>query len=554
MATDLSDSGVIGASRARHQWQQAATIAAAAAVFAIDCATERGVADGLLYVGVVWLAYWVGRPRWTWCTAAVCSILIVLGCFTSPAGGELWKTLVNRALSLFATGLTAFLCDQVQRLVAQLSQRTEAAEQTVTAVVEHQEEQRRRAHALASMMEDLRAEQAKLTAEVAARQRAERRFRDTIEASPAAIVMISASGNIVLANGAAERLFGYSHDELLDRPLEVLLPDRFREQHPALRRSFFEQPESRRMGVGRELYAVRRDGHEFPVEVGLSSVATDEGIFVLSAIIDLTERKQVEEQQRELNRILELHVKQRTAELEIANAALERSNTDLQRFASVASHDLQEPLRTVGSFCQLLGERYATQFDEEGKQWLGFVVDGAKRMQEMVQALLEFARVESHGKPPKPTNVSDSLQRALANLHGAIEQCGATVTHDDMPVAPADSAQLAHVFQNLIANAIKFRGAEPLRVHVAAGRDGDHWTFSIRDNGIGIESRHFSRLFTIFQRLHRRDQYPGTGIGLALCKRIVERHGGRIWVESEPGKGTTFSFTIPSVRSAEVFR
>lgn len=227
--------------------------------------------------------------------------------------------------------------------------------------------------------------------------------------------------------------------------------------------------------------------------------------------------------------------------------ALARSNEDLQRFASVASHDLQEPLRAVGSFCQLLGETYGTKFDDEGKLWLGFVVDGAKRMQEMVQALLEFSRIESGGKALEPTRVEDALARALTNLQGAIESSGAQVTHDELPVLPADGVQLAQVFQNLIGNAIKFRGDKPPHVHVAASRDGDGWTFSVRDNGIGIEPRHFSRLFAIFQRLHGRDQYPGTGIGLALCKRIVERHGGRVWLESEPGNGTTFFFTLRSI-------
>ncbi|WP_018332643.1 sensor histidine kinase [Actinomycetospora chiangmaiensis] len=239
-------------------------------------------------------------------------------------------------------------------------------------------------------------------------------------------------------------------------------------------------------------------------------------------------------------------IEQARAELDARGRELERSNSDLEQFAYVASHDLQEPLRKVTSFCQLLARRYGGQLDERADQYIEFAVDGAKRMQVLINDLLAFSRV---GRADGPVEVIDSgelLDRAARNLAGALEETGGEITHDDgLPRVQAEPALLATVFQNLLGNALKFHGEEPPRVHVAAGRDGDRWLLRFTDNGIGIEPEYGEQIFTIFQRLHGKSAYPGTGIGLAMCRKIVEHHGGAIWLEPTPGPGSTFVVALP---------
>ena len=270
---------------------------------------------------------------------------------------------------------------------------------------------------------------------------------------------------------------------------------------------------------------------------------------------------------------LESRVEERTRELEAMNAALEREieqrnvvenkvrdkarhlqsvlddlkkrNEELEQFAYVASHDLQEPLRMVASYTQLLAERYKGKLDEKAERYIGYAVDGATRMQRLIEALLAFSRITTHGAVFADVDSQQALAAALSNLEALIQRSGAEVTNDNLPEVRADSGQLTRVFQDLVGNALKFRSKTPPRIHVRAEPDGSSWRFSVRDNGIGIDPQYAERVFVIFQRLHSRTEYPGTGIGLALCKRIIERHGGRIWFDCREKQGTTFHFTLP---------
>jgi light-regulated signal transduction histidine kinase (bacteriophytochrome) len=318
------------------------------------------------------------------------------------------------------------------------------------------------------------------------------------------------------------------------------------------------------------LWWIFSGGTSTPEDLVDESVALITSFLLLIGVIYiaplfLTIKQAVAAQQRSKEE-LEVEVAERTAKLRDANTHLavelderrraeqllahyaedlKRSNAALEEFAYVASHDLQEPLRMVASFTQLLAKRYQGKLDRDADEFIGFAVDGATRMQQLIQALLAYSRVGTHGKPLAPTDCNVILGLARNNLLKAIEESRAEVTSGPLPTVPGDEVQLIQLFQNLIANALKFRGRAPPVIRISAQEDNGDWRFAFRDNGIGIAQAHQDRIFKIFQRLHRRPEYPGTGIGLAICKKIVERHGGRLWVESEEGRGATFFFTIP---------
>ena len=274
------------------------------------------------------------------------------------------------------------------------------------------------------------------------------------------------------------------------------------------------------------MVGVRKDGSEFPLELSLSTWRIGVRRLYSGIIRDITGRKQAEER-----------LKQTLMELE-------RSNKDLEQFAYAAYHDLQEPLRTVSNFSQLLEKHYKSKLDAKADKFIGFIVDGTARMQQMIDDLLTYSRVSTRAKPFQPTDCETVFDQALNNVKMAIEESGAVVIHDPLPTIMADASQIIQLFQNLLSNAIKFRKEKP-HIIVSAVQRENEWFFSMQDNGIGMAPEFMEYIFKMFQREHASAEYPGTGVGLAICKKIIERHGGRIWVESEQGKGSTFYFTIP---------
>jgi PAS domain S-box-containing protein len=364
-----------------------------------------------------------------------------------------------------------------------------------------------------------------------------------LEAVSEARLIVDWTGRIVFVNRPTEMWFGYRREELIGQKVEVLVPERHRSAHSCNRAGFISQPRARPMGAGLEVCARRKDETEFPVDINLWPLERRGGLFILAAIRDMTEHKRLQTQFANEHREL-LRARQ---ELEKTVAELKRSNAELEQFAYVASHDLQEPLRMVASYTQLLAKRYKGKLDTDADEFIGYAVDGANRMQRLINDLLAYSRVTTQGHGFELVDCAALLEEVLDDLRLAIDESRAVVTHDVQLTVMADRVQLGQVFQNLIGNAIKFRGQEPPWVHLSAERKDADWQFAIRDNGIGIDPQYADRIFVVFQRLHNREEYPGTGIGLAICKKIIERHGGRIWVKSQLGKGATFYFTLPAV-------
>ncbi len=363
--------------------------------------------------------------------------------------------------------------------------------------------------------------------DVTDRVAAEERFRVAVEACPSGMLIVDSKGFILLANGEATRQFGYSREELIGSSIEALVPKRFREDHTQLRETYKRSPHPRLMGSGRDLYGLRKNGTEFPIEVGLNPIAIRSGPMVMCVVSDITLRKQAQD------------AAARHA------AELERSNRELEEFAHLASHDLQEPLRMVGSYTELIAAKYKGKLDPQADKYIQYTVEGALRMKTMITDLLAYSRISSQPGVPKPTDLNKVMDDVVGELAGSIRECEASVTWKGLPIVEMDPRQAKQLLRNLVANALKFRrpGVKPV-IDVASRASGSVRTLSVADNGIGIDPSDSGRLFQMFQRLHDRASYPGNGIGLAIAKKIVENHGGRIWFESDPGKGTTFFFEL----------
>ncbi|TMH99346.1 MAG: PAS domain S-box protein [Betaproteobacteria bacterium] len=357
-------------------------------------------------------------------------------------------------------------------------------------------------------------------------------YRQTFELATAGIAHVDLSGRFMKVNRRLCEILGYGEQELIGRPVKEI-------SHPEDRNLTDSQRMRVRSGekpsVRFEKRYLRKSGAIVWVDLSVALACDASGVpqYEIALFDDITERKKAEAALRE------------------AHEELKRSNAELEQFAYVASHDLQEPLRMVSSYTQLLMRRYGDKLDGDAREFTAFIVDGATRMKQLIEDLLAYSRVGTRDKNFKPVDAGSSLGRALTNLRAAIQDSGATVTHDPLPTIPCDEVQVAQLFQNLIGNALKFRKPDAApAVHVGAADQGAEWEFMVRDNGIGIEPQYFERIFMVFQRLHDKGEYPGTGIGLAIVKKVVERHGGRIWVQSQPGAGTTFHFTMPKERKA----
>ncbi len=360
----------------------------------------------------------------------------------------------------------------------------------------------------------------------------EARFRQTFELAASGICHVI-QGRFVRVNRSLCEILGYSEEELLNKSVKDVSHPEDRDLTDA------ERARIRRGEIDSARFEkryLRADGRVIWCEVAIALVRDVFGApqYEVAIFDDITDRKRAEAALRE------------------AHEELKRSNAELEQFAYVASHDLQEPLRMVASYTQLLERRYEAKLDGDAREFMAYIVDGASRMKQLIEDLLAYSRVGTKGGAFTLVSAEAALRRALFNLRAAIEEAGAVVTYDPMPTLPADEVQLGQLLQNLIGNALKFRSNSVPRIHIGVKELGEEWQFEVRDNGIGIEPQYYSRIFMVFQRLHNKGEYPGTGIGLAICKKVVERHGGRIWVESRlaegPDRGSSFFFTLPKER------
>ncbi|HKY92690.1 MAG TPA: PAS domain S-box protein [Nevskiaceae bacterium] len=359
-----------------------------------------------------------------------------------------------------------------------------------------------------------------------ARKAASDQFRALLESAPDAMIIIDRTGHIRLVNAQVENLFSYRRAALIGKPIEVLLPERFRGQHVGHREGYFHTPKVRGMGMNLDLWGRRKDGSEFPIEISLSPLQSEEGQWAIAAVRDITERKAVE---RELGEYA---------------SNLSRSNQELEQFAYAASHDLRAPLRSIAGFAQLLQRRYSGRLDTNADEYIQFIVNSARQMQSLIDDLLAYSGVGRPLGEPEGADMEAVFAQVLLQLDSLLKERKAEVTHDPLPTVRIVDTQVNQLLQNLISNGIKFQPGPNPRVHVSATREGKYWHVAVRDQGIGIAPEHQDRVFKLFQRLHTSEEYEGTGIGLALCEKIVRLNGGRIWVESRLGEGSTFHFTL----------
>lgn len=376
-----------------------------------------------------------------------------------------------------------------------------------------------------------RTETERSQAELEALKKGEERFRLAVEAAPNAMIMVDRDGKIVLVNTQTDKMFGYDRAELIGQEIEILVPQRYRGTHPGHRRGFYADRQPRAMGAGRDLFGLRKDGTEIPVEIGLNPIDASEGL-ALASIIDITERRKIEEQAKD-------------------TARLEASKKELEAFCYSVAHDLRAPVRHIDGFIQLLKVGASGRLDERGQDLMDKISHAAKRLGGLIDELLAFSKTARTDLRKAPVSLKALAAEAIAEFKDEAADRDVRWKIAELPEAVCDAAMIKLVFANLIGNALKFsRGRSPAVVELGLGEGGSgELVVFVRDNGAGFDMRYSDKLFGVFQRLHRAEDFEGTGIGLANVRRIIDKHGGRTWAEGAVDKGATFYFTLPAPRT-----
>ena len=365
--------------------------------------------------------------------------------------------------------------------------------------------------------------------------KADKHFHVFIESAPDAIVITDAQGRIVLINRLTEQMFGYPRNELMGQPVELLMPERYRDVHVRHREGYARNPKTRPAGAGQPLSGRRKDGSEFPIEINLSSLETEEGILVTSIIRDITARRQAERKIQQINRQLCLRVTQ-----------LEAANRELEAFSYSASHDLRAPLRAISSYVHMVREDYGGRLDAEGNRLLEVVSGESERMGVLIDDLLAFSRLARQQMQIRPIDMTALAQEVCESLIRATPETSPCFEVQPLPTGWGDAPMLRQVFVNLIGNAIKFARRRPTpRIEITGWSNDTELTYCVKDNGVGFEEKCSHKLFRAFQRLHSEEEFEGTGVGLALVHRVIQRHGGRVWAEGKLDAGAAFYFTLP---------
>lgn len=352
-------------------------------------------------------------------------------------------------------------------------------------------------------------------------------YKAVFDSAPDGVIITDQQGTILLVNNQVEKLFGYTKKELIDQKIELVIPKRFHHEHLYQRNGYVSNPTVREMGAAKELWANRKDGSEFAIEISLSPIKLKNKTLISAAIRDVTDKKKAE------------------SEIATQNKKLQLQNKELEQLTYLASHDLQEPLRTLISFSTIIKEEYTGKLDEEFNQYIAFIYQSSNRMQDLVKGLMDYSRI---GKVKELATIDCNkvIDEVLSDMSMIIKEKKAQITVSKLPEIYGYPTEIRLILQNLIGNSLKFteKGSVP-EININGKEENDNWCFSIQDNGIGIDEKKLNKIFKIFRRLHNRNEYEGTGIGLSHCEKIIDLHGGKIWVDSKLGEGSVFNFTIP---------